>query len=80
MGQAADTGNLADTPSPGAAALMEALAGFSGAHDASFTARMSGRAAAIVGTVVALCARIRRPGCRCVHLDYSLLALRIKGS
>jgi cytolysin-activating lysine-acyltransferase len=37
MGQAADTGNLADTPSPGAAALIEALAGFSGAHDASFT-------------------------------------------
>jgi cytolysin-activating lysine-acyltransferase len=35
MDQAADTGNLADTPSPGAAALMEALAGFSGPHDAS---------------------------------------------
>jgi cytolysin-activating lysine-acyltransferase len=33
-----DTGNLADTPSPGAAALMEALAGFSAAHDASSTA------------------------------------------
>jgi cytolysin-activating lysine-acyltransferase len=37
MGKAADTSNLADTPSPGEAALMEALAGFSGAHDASFT-------------------------------------------
>jgi cytolysin-activating lysine-acyltransferase len=37
MGQAADTGNLADTPSPGAAALMEALAGFGAAHDASST-------------------------------------------
>jgi cytolysin-activating lysine-acyltransferase len=35
MGKAVDTGNLADTPSPGAAALMEALAGFRGAHDAS---------------------------------------------
>jgi cytolysin-activating lysine-acyltransferase len=30
----ADTGNLADPPSPGAAALMEALAGFSAAPDA----------------------------------------------
>jgi cytolysin-activating lysine-acyltransferase len=38
MGEAVDTSNLADTPSPGAAALMEALAGFSGAHDASATA------------------------------------------
>ncbi len=38
MGRPADTGNLADTPSPGAAALLEALAGFSGAHDASPTA------------------------------------------
>jgi cytolysin-activating lysine-acyltransferase len=38
MGKAADTSNLADTPSPGAAALMEALAGFSGAHNASSTA------------------------------------------
>jgi cytolysin-activating lysine-acyltransferase len=37
MGRADDTGNLADPPSPGAAALMEALAGFSGAHDASST-------------------------------------------
>jgi cytolysin-activating lysine-acyltransferase len=37
MGKAADTGNLADAPSTGAAALMEALAGFSGAHDASLT-------------------------------------------
>jgi hypothetical protein len=37
MGKAADTGNLADMPSPGAAALMEALAGFSGAHDAPLT-------------------------------------------
>ena len=37
MGKADDIGNLADTPSSGAAALMEALAGFGGAHDASFT-------------------------------------------
>jgi cytolysin-activating lysine-acyltransferase len=37
MGKAIDTGNLAEEPSPGAAALMEALAGFSGAHDASST-------------------------------------------
>jgi cytolysin-activating lysine-acyltransferase len=36
MGKAA-TGNLADMPSPGAAALMEALAGFNGAHDAPLT-------------------------------------------
>ena len=34
MGNATDTGKLADAPSPGAAALMEALAAFSGAHDA----------------------------------------------
>jgi cytolysin-activating lysine-acyltransferase len=38
MGKAVDTGNLADPTSPGEAALMEALAGFSGAHDASSTA------------------------------------------
>jgi cytolysin-activating lysine-acyltransferase len=37
MGKAADTGNLAGTPSLGEAALMEALAGFSGPRDASFT-------------------------------------------
>jgi cytolysin-activating lysine-acyltransferase len=37
MGRPVDVSNLADTPSPGAAALMEALAGFSGAHGASFT-------------------------------------------
>jgi cytolysin-activating lysine-acyltransferase len=37
MGQAVDTGNLADTPSLGEAALIEALAGFSGPHDASLT-------------------------------------------
>jgi cytolysin-activating lysine-acyltransferase len=37
MGRPVDTSNLADTPSPGAAALMEALAGLSGAHDASST-------------------------------------------
>ena len=37
MGKAIDTGNLARTPSPGAAALMEALAGFSSAPGASFT-------------------------------------------
>jgi cytolysin-activating lysine-acyltransferase len=37
MGKAVDTGNLADAPSPGAAALMEALAGFSAAPEASFT-------------------------------------------
>jgi cytolysin-activating lysine-acyltransferase len=37
MGRPVDTSNLADTPSPGAAALIEALAGFSGAHDASST-------------------------------------------
>jgi cytolysin-activating lysine-acyltransferase len=35
MGKAVDTGNLADPPSPGAAVLMEALAGFSVAPDAS---------------------------------------------
>jgi cytolysin-activating lysine-acyltransferase len=35
MGKAVDTSNLADAPSPGAVALMEALAGFRGAHDAS---------------------------------------------
>jgi cytolysin-activating lysine-acyltransferase len=38
MGKAVDTGNLADPPSPGAVALMEALAGFGAAHDASSTA------------------------------------------
>jgi cytolysin-activating lysine-acyltransferase len=37
MGKAVDSSNLAHTPSPGAAALMEALAGFSGAHDTSAT-------------------------------------------
>jgi cytolysin-activating lysine-acyltransferase len=37
MGKAVDTGNLAHTPSLGEAALMEALAGFSGPHDAPFT-------------------------------------------
>jgi cytolysin-activating lysine-acyltransferase len=35
MGRPLDSSNLADTPSPGAAAWMEALAGFRGAHDAS---------------------------------------------
>jgi cytolysin-activating lysine-acyltransferase len=35
MGRPVDTGNLAHTPSPGAAALMEALAGFSDPHNAS---------------------------------------------
>jgi cytolysin-activating lysine-acyltransferase len=38
MSNSVDTGNLADPPSPGAAALMEALAGFGAAHDASSTA------------------------------------------
>jgi cytolysin-activating lysine-acyltransferase len=38
MGKATDTGNLAEPPSPGAVALMEALAGLSAAHDASSTA------------------------------------------
>jgi cytolysin-activating lysine-acyltransferase len=37
MSRPVDTGNLADAPSPGAVALMEALAGFSAAHDASST-------------------------------------------
>jgi cytolysin-activating lysine-acyltransferase len=37
MGNAVDTGNLADAPSPGAVALTEALAGLSAAHDASST-------------------------------------------
>jgi cytolysin-activating lysine-acyltransferase len=37
MGRPVDTSNIADTPSPGAVALMEALAGFSAAHDASST-------------------------------------------
>ena len=37
MGKAVGTSILAHTPSPGEAALMEALAGFSGPHDASFT-------------------------------------------
>jgi hypothetical protein len=36
MGKAIATGNLAEPPSPGEAALMEALAGF-GAPEASFT-------------------------------------------
>jgi cytolysin-activating lysine-acyltransferase len=36
MGKPVDTGNLARTPSLGAVALTEALAGFSAAHDASF--------------------------------------------
>ncbi len=35
MGKAVDSSNLAAAPSPGAVALMEALAGFGGAHDAS---------------------------------------------
>ena len=38
MGKAADTGNLANPPSAGEAALMEALAGLSSAHEASSTA------------------------------------------
>jgi cytolysin-activating lysine-acyltransferase len=38
MGKPVDTGNLADPPSPGAVALMDALAGFSAAPDASSTA------------------------------------------
>ena len=38
MGEAVDTGNFADPPSLGEAALMEALAGFGGARDAPFTA------------------------------------------
>jgi cytolysin-activating lysine-acyltransferase len=38
MGKAVDTGNLADPPSPGAVALMEALAGFGAAPDASSAA------------------------------------------
>ena len=37
MGKAVDTGNLADRPSAGEAALMEALAGFRAAADASST-------------------------------------------
>jgi cytolysin-activating lysine-acyltransferase len=37
MGKTTDTGNLADPPSPGAVALMEALAGFSVAPEASST-------------------------------------------
>jgi cytolysin-activating lysine-acyltransferase len=37
MGNTVDTGNLADPPSPGAVALMEALAGFGAAPDASST-------------------------------------------
>jgi cytolysin-activating lysine-acyltransferase len=37
MGKAVDTSNLADGSSPGAAALIEALAGFGAAHDASST-------------------------------------------
>jgi cytolysin-activating lysine-acyltransferase len=38
MDRPADTSNLADPPSPGAVALMEALAGLSAAPDASSTA------------------------------------------
>jgi cytolysin-activating lysine-acyltransferase len=38
MGKTVDTSNLPDTPSVGAAALMEALAGFGAARDASSTA------------------------------------------
>ena len=38
MGKAADAGNLAGTPSLGEAALMEALAGFGAAPEASSTA------------------------------------------
>jgi cytolysin-activating lysine-acyltransferase len=38
MGKAIDTGNLAHPPSAGEAALMEALAGFSSAPEASSTA------------------------------------------
>src|SRR4051812_12670927 len=38
MGKAVDTGYILDAPSAGAAALMEALAGLSAAHDASSTA------------------------------------------
>jgi cytolysin-activating lysine-acyltransferase len=34
MGKVVDTSNLSATPSAGEAALMEALAGFGGAHDA----------------------------------------------
>src|ERR1700710_894973 len=37
MGKAVDTSNLLNPPSPGAAALMEALAGLSAAHEASST-------------------------------------------
>jgi cytolysin-activating lysine-acyltransferase len=37
MGKAVDTGNLAEPPSPGEAALMEALAGFCAPDDASST-------------------------------------------
>jgi cytolysin-activating lysine-acyltransferase len=37
MGKPVDTSNLADTSSPGAVALMEALAGFGGAPEASST-------------------------------------------
>jgi cytolysin-activating lysine-acyltransferase len=36
MGKATNTGNLADPPSPGAVALMEALAGFGSAPEAPF--------------------------------------------
>jgi cytolysin-activating lysine-acyltransferase len=38
MGRPLESGTPSDTPSPGAAALMEALAGFGAAHDASSTA------------------------------------------
>jgi cytolysin-activating lysine-acyltransferase len=38
MGKAVDTSNLSDAPSAGEAALMEALAGFSAAREASFAA------------------------------------------
>jgi cytolysin-activating lysine-acyltransferase len=37
MGNAVDSSNLTDPPSPGAVALMEALAGFDAVHDASST-------------------------------------------
>jgi cytolysin-activating lysine-acyltransferase len=37
QGRPVDTSNLADTPSPGVVALMDALAGFSAAHEASST-------------------------------------------
>jgi cytolysin-activating lysine-acyltransferase len=42
MGTKADSGTIADTPLPGAAALMDALAGFSSPHDPSFTTAKPG--------------------------------------